>query len=458
MTTFTLPERELPLEDSFDVIVVGAGPAGCAAAIAAAEEGRRVLLLERNCTPGGMGTAALIPAWCPFSDGQRQIHRGIAGRILAQSLAGTPHLPPTKLDWIPIPHEHLKQVYDQELARAGVEVRYETFVVDALRTQRRITTLLTTDKRGLRALQASIYIDATGDADLITRVGHPVHKGDDDGGELMPATLCFVLANVKGFEEGRWPSYQADATGQTVIQRMRADTRFTAIPDEHLVGMWIGPGCMAFNAGHIYVVDPTDPASMARGLTEGRHLAQVYQRALATYLPESFAHAFLASTGSVLGIRETRRIVADYELTTDDYLARRSFPDDIARNAYFLDQHPRRAEGATDAGWVQRVHSSGEKYKPGESHGIPYRSLCPRDLDNVLVAGRCIGTDRAVNGSVRVMPVCLNTGEAAGVAASLACTCSADIRGFDVQQLRSRLLARGAYLQTVTAKGVPDAI
>ena len=140
-----------------------------------------------------------------------------------------------------------------------------------------------------------------------------------------------------------------------------------------------------------------------------------------------------------MGIRESRRIVGDYVLAREDYVARRSFPDEISRNCYYLDIHDTHADGT--------VRHDPVRYGRGESHGIPYRCLVPRGLSDVLVAGRCISTDREVQGSTRVMPNCLCTGEAAGLAAAMAARLPVpDVRAIDVAALREDLRAHGAYL------------
>ncbi len=431
---------------NWDVVVVGGGPAGCAAAIAAAERGARVLLLERTSTLGGMGTGGMVPAWCPFSDGEKQIHGGLAARILAASKATTPHVPDHKLDWVPIHTESLKRIYDHLVIASGATVRFDSLLVDVLWDDAGgIEAVVCADKAGLRLVRARVFIDATGDADLVTRSGVPIHMGDDRGGELMPATLCFTLANVRGYPK-RLPTLNIASDGEVpLIRQMRLDPRFTDIPDEHFCWCWSGPGCVGFNAGHVFEVDNTDPDSVTRGIIMGRRLAGAYRDALAAYVPEHFGDSHLVATGSLLGIRETRRIIADYELTSEDYLARRSFHDEVCRNAYFIDRHLLKNELADGVDYEKRVHARHEKYAPGESHGVPYRCLCPRGLRNVLTAGRCIGTDRAVNGSVRVMPVCLNTGEAAGLAATLT---DADgcVHSVDTDRLREALRERGAWL------------
>lgn len=446
MRLLQYPEQTLSCEE-WDIVVVGGGSAGCAAAIAASESGAKVILLERTCALGGMGTSALVPAWCPYSDKVRQIHQGFAARVLTESKKGTPHVAEESLDWVPIAAEHLKRVYDRFTSEAGVNVRFDTVLVDVVSDGNGgVEALITADKKGLRAITAKVFVDATGDADLVFRAGVPIHHGDDAGGELMPATMCFTLANVHGFEGRQLPGVKSKgADGRSLIQQILAEGKYPEIPDEHICMAWAGPGCVGFNAGHLYGVDNTDADSVSRAISKGRRMAKAYRDALAEYCPKWFGDSFLVTTGALLGVRETRRIRADYEVTIEDYLARRSFPDEICRNSYFIDIHLMKEE-AQSGDWEKKVHNRFEQYQPGESHGIPYRALCPKDLRNVLVAGRCIGTDRTVNGSVRIMPVCLNTGEAAGVAAARAATQEGDVHSVDTQWLRGQVTARGGYI------------
>ena len=152
-------------------------------------------------------------------------------------------------------------------------------------------------------------------------------------------------------------------------------------------------------------------------------------------------------TGSLMGIRETRRVIGDYVLTLDDYIARRSFPDEICRNNYFIDVHNKEAKSAQKHEDLSKHFGATiPHYGPGESHGIPYRCLTPKGLANVLVAGRSISCDQPMQGSVRVMPVCLATGEAAGVAAALAGGAGGDVHAVNTTDLRRRLKSHGAYL------------
>ena len=439
-------ELDLPCDDSFDVIVVGGGPSGCTAAAAAAREGARTLLLEASGSLGGSGTSALVPAWCPFSDQQKIIYRGLAEKVFTAAKQGMAHVKPEALDWVPIDAERLKRVYDELVTDAGVTVRFHTMLSRVQVDEAgRVTSILTTSKAGLQAWSARVFVDGTGDADLVAWAGGEFHKGDASGQRLMPATHCFQLANV---DEGPFRNGQ-DLHGsrpESPIQRILASGKYPLIPDLHFCNCLVGPGVVGFNAGHLFDVDNTDPASVSAALMQGRKMAAQYRDALAEFHP-AFARAFLVSTGAQVGIRETRRIIGDYVLTLDDYLERKSFPDEICRNSYYIDVHWAKDQIAKDAEQHKKWETTCLRYGPGESHGIPYRCLTPRKLANVLVAGRSISVEQTVQGSVRVMPVCLAMGEAAGLAAALAARAATpDVHQVEIGTLRARLREEGAYL------------
>lgn len=442
MPKFSL-SKNLPLESGWDVIVVGGGPAGCCAAAAAAREGAKTLLLEQTQSLGGSGTSALVPAWCPFSDNQQMIYRGLAEKVLRASQLGVPHVPVSVIDWVPINPEHLKRVYDDLVTGAGATVRFQTFL-SAVHTDPAglVNALIVSNKAGLQALRAKVFVDCTGDGDLAAWAGAQFQKGDATSGEMQPGTLCFVLSHVDEAALSRMPVLDGK---HAAIRQILGSGKYPEILDSHICQNKIGPGTYGFNAGHLFHVDNTDPENVSRAVMQGRKIADAYQRALAEFLPEAFGQSFLVATGAQVGIRETRRIVGDYTLTLDDWLDRRNFDDEICRNAYFIDLHTT-AEEARSKVEVD-VMKRFQQYQPGESHGIPYRCLTPKGLPNVLVAGRNISCDRPVHGSIRVMPVCLAMGEAAGLAAALAAqTQNADVHAVDFARLRERLRAEGAYL------------
>ncbi|MEX0777550.1 MAG: FAD-dependent oxidoreductase [Phycisphaeraceae bacterium] len=450
-------QRAIPCDESFDVIVVGGGPAGCTAAAAAARQGARTLMIEASGCLGGSGTSALVPAWCPFSDKEQIIYRGLAQRVLEQSKQGSPHIKPDALDWVPIDPEKLKRIYDDLVTEFGVKVLFHTMLshVDAqarpcetssLAGIRSVNAIVTTNKAGLQAWRAKVYIDCTGDADLCAWAGAKFAKGDDRGGKLMPATHCFMLSNVDEYGYRFGPKLHS-AHADSPMHAILGSGKYPRISDAHCCNNMVGPGTVGFNAGHVWGVDNTEPWSVSAALIEGRKMAAAFRDALAEFHPQAFGNAFLVTTGAQIGIRETRRVIGDYVLTLDDYLQRRSFNDEICRNSYFIDVHRGKEEAAKSHDDYKKWEKMTHRYEKGESHGIPYRCLTPRDLRNVLVAGRSVSAERIVQGSIRVMPVCLAMGEAAGMAAALAGASEQhDVHTVDVQDLRDRLRKVGAYL------------
>mgnify|MGYP000959196916 FL=1 len=446
-STVAFHRPALPVAGEWDVVVIGGGPAGCAAATAAAREGARTLLVEATGALGGMGTAALVPAWTPFSDGTQIVYRGLAEQIFRTAKAALPHISAKHVDWVPIDSERLKQIYDDVVTAAGATVLFHTVLAAVERTaDGTVTHVLVANKHGLSALRAKVFVDCSGDADLAAWAGARFHQGDAGGGNLMPATHCFVLTNVDDYAYLNGPKLHG-GNAASPVYRILESKRYPLIPDAHLCNNLIGPGAVGFNAGHLFRVDNTDPASVSTALMQGRRMARQYRDALAEFHPAAFGNAFLAATGALLGVRETRRIVGDYVLSLDDYLARRDFPDEIARNCYFLDVHWAAAELANSPEKWQAWDQASLRYQPGESHGIPYRCLTPRDLRNVLVAGRSVSCEQIVQGSVRIMPACLAMGEAAGLAAALAAATAGDVHAINIGLLRQRLRACGAFLR-----------
>ncbi|MBM4149120.1 MAG: FAD-dependent oxidoreductase [Lentisphaerae bacterium] len=435
-TSCRLHARKVSVSPGWDVIVAGGGPAGCAAAVAAAREGARTLLVEGTWALGGMGTSGLVPALCPFTDGKRIIYGGIAERVLKACKAALPNHPRDRNDWVPINPEALKRTYDALVHQYGARVLFGVNVAGVETDGAgRVARLIAASKAGLTAFEGTAIVDATGDGDVAAWAGAGFEKGSADG-DLQPATHCFILANVDLNELAKV------GLRQDPLNRILESGKYPLIVDRHLCYSAIGPGTVGFNAGHVWGVDNTEPESVTMAAFKGREIALQFRNALAEAVPAAFKDAYLVSTGAMVGVRETRRITGDYVLVMDDFAGRKSFDDEICRNAYFIDVHPEKhaSVAGVDPGKV------GFRLNPGESHGVPYRCLTPKGLVNVLVAGRCISSDRPVQGSVRVMPVCLATGEAAGIAAALAARCGGDVRGFDVQRLRMRLREEGAYL------------
>lgn len=429
--SLSLKDKKIKVDDTYDVIVAGGGPAGCAAATAVAQEGSRVLLIESTGNLGGLGTSGMVPAWCPFTDGEKIIYRGLAEKVFREAKKGVPHEPADKFDWVTINPEYLIGVYDRMVASSGADILFFSRVAAVeMGGNDTVDAVIVANKAGLTAYRAKLFIDATGDGDIAAWAGADYLKGDSDG-VLQKSTLCFSVANVdtKAYLEG--PELHSGHNPDSASVRASRTGRFPLL-DTHCCHNLVGPGVVQFNANHIEIKDTTDPRQLSDAMRLGRETAEQHLAMLREFRPDAFRDAFVVKTAIIPGIRDSRRVVGDYLFTGDDWRARRSFDDEIGRNCYFIDIHKT---------GVPHVH-----YNRGESHGIPYRCLTPKGLRNVLTAGRCISTDDEAYGSLRVMPPCLVTGEAAGVAARLAVRSDrADIHSVDVGDLRVRLRERGQY-------------
>lgn len=450
-TLLHLKRTKVHLDDQWDVIVIGGGPSGCAAAIAASREGANTLLIEAMGCLGGMGTSGLVPAWTPFSDGKQMVYRGIAEKVFYESKKGVPHEPKNKLDWVAINPEWLKRVYDRMVIASKAKVLFFSSLASVqMNNEGEVDALIICNKSGLIAYRAKVYVDCTGDGDLAAWAGASFTKGNANG-VSMASTHCFTIANVNHNNAELFNSlYGGDKKSPT--WEIIASGKYPAIKDSHLCINLIGPNTVGLNAGHLFEVDSTNPQSLSDAMFLGREIANQYLAALKEFRPEIFADSFLVNTGQLLGVRESRIIEGDYKLNLKDWLARANFHDEIGRNNYFIDIHNSKAEidkivKSNDGLDRREPYKKWEPYKKGESHGIPYRCLTPKGLKNVLVAGRCISTEEIVQGSTRVQSACLVTGEAAGMAAAHASqNHKNDVHLVNVDFLRKRLKEEGQYL------------
>ena len=423
-------KNKIKVNNQWDVIVVGGGPAGCAAATAAAREGAKVLIIESTGALGGMGTSGLLNAWCPFTDKEKIIYKGIAEKVFMEAKKGVPHA--RGYDWIPINTEYLKVVYDDLVMSQGVSVLFfSNMAAVEMKNKETVDAIIVANKAGLTAYKAKLFIDCTGDGDLAVWAGADFDMGDDKG-DVQEGSLCFALSNIDPYEFSLIGTVQSSKKDSPIFKIIESG-KYNLIKDYHINDKYAGPGYLAFNAGHVKV-NSIDPASLSSAMITGRKIARQFQEGLAEYEPKTFASSYLAATAALMGVRESRRIKCDYTFTLEDWLDRKEFEDGIGRNSYYIDVHK---EDATKY----------PKYGKGESHGIPLRCLLPVGLKNVFVAGRCISTDHYAHGSLRVMPPALVTGEAVGTAAGLIYKAGTiDVHSIDVTRLRIRLKEMGQLL------------
>jgi hypothetical protein len=430
-------QRRIPVKHRVDVFIAGGGPAGTAAALAARTQDAKVFVAEQHSCFGGMGTAGRIPVFMQFTDGINFLAGGMGERIFKRMKAEGPHVPGTIID-----AEVLKRTYDALMVESGAGFSFYTTLIGVEKAGSRITHAICAAPSGIFAVEAKVFIDTTGNGDLSVMAGASFEKGDDEG-NLMPGTLCSTWTGID------WKTYRANmAKGPqpdgVMLQKAFADGVFT-VRDEHLTGMhYMGDDMGGGNIGHTFGVDGTDEVSLTKALVQGRTSLPEYERYYKNYL-KGFENLRLVATGSLLGVRETRRIAGDYILNLQDYLKRAVFDDEIGRYAYAIDNHPSKP-GKDTYEQHRKEFDEQFRYKKGESYGIPYRILTPRGLDNALVAGRCVSADRMVHGSIRVMPGCFITGQAAGVAAAMASSQEGLTHQVNVKDLQQRLKRLGGFL------------
>jgi ribulose 1,5-bisphosphate synthetase/thiazole synthase len=414
--------RDLPIWAEADVLVAGLGPAGLGAAVAAARLGARVIGLERHGCAGGMMTAGGVLNIREYTDKVRPVVAGVAAELADRLAAagGTPHNPREGTRVMHDP-EITKFVAQKMLLESGADVWLHTWIAGALVEDGRLTGLVVENKSGRGAVLGRVTVDATGDGDVIGRSGAEHVKAD----VLQPMTLAFTIGGGKP-----WPNGLDQATRDRIQAELKA-------------GTFPSPKGLAFFAmprrGEYYVNgtrvagDCTRGRDLTKAELEGRRQVMGIMAWLRKNAP-GFEDAFLLTTPPQVGLRESRRLAGLYELTREDVLECREFPDAIARSHYGIDIHYPGAGG-------EMTH-----LPDGRSYGIPYRCLVPKRLDGLLASGRCLSATRDALGSARVMAICMATGQAAGVAAALAARADVSPRRVNPDELRQTLVKQGVIL------------
>lgn len=451
MKTFELT-RKVKIESEYDLLVAGGGPGGSAAAICAARLGAKVLLVEGTGCLGGMGTSGLVTAFDPMANGERALVGGfmqeLVDRMYDRGFLG-PHVTPEFWKkyyhcWTPYQAEGLKLILDELMTEAGVEVRFYTRVIDADSNiaDKSVAGAIIHNIEGYTYIPAKTFIDATGDAVFAKICGAECREAGHNGeAPPMPPTLCSIVAGIDWDKaQKKYPGTNGPDDQQQLMEKAIADGHFSH-KDKHLPGMFrTGQHTAMLNAGHVFNMDALNCRSLSDGMVKGRQLAQEYISFFKKYV-SGFENLEHITTGSLLGVRESRRIVGEYQLNIDDYRARRQFPDQIGLFNKFVDIHVK-----SDAEEEYDRFRNDDRLKPGECIGIPYRILVPKGWKNLWVAGRCNSSDEQVHGSIRVMPAAGMMGQAAGTAAVQSIATNEKAFTLDTDKLVKTLKDNGAIL------------
>jgi hypothetical protein len=399
-----------------------------------------------------MGTSGLVPCFTPYaSENGKTVYGGIALEVLQNMAAQMPEYGPNYYNpavFVAIDPEILKGVYDDLVVDSGADVLFHARIcgVDADGSGR-VQAALIAANDGLTAYRARIFIDCTGDGLTALWAGAECEKGSDEG-DLMPATHCFTVGNVQEHAYyhdqniGWLHGSMHPGNAKSFIHKVVEEGKHPLIEDDFLGDNPIGPNLVGFSAGHMWGVDSTNPMSVSRAMLRGRRIAREIWNVTRENFPEAFGGSLLNATANMVVHREGYRVMGYYVLTIEDYVRHADFPDEIGRSGFEIDVHPPK-----DPERARRLRELiGGNSIPHGTMGIPYRCLAVRGLTNVLVAGRSISCERLVLGSIRMMPVCMVTGQAAGTAAAIAVRSgSDDVHTVDTDLLRSRLRENGAY-------------
>ena len=454
-------ENDIDLGD-VDVLVVGGGPAGVCAAIAAARCGADTLIIEHGNCLGGMATRGLVAPFmtCYDTTGEIMVIRGIFAEIVDRMVALGGAIHPSQVRagtpfsaWITKGHDHLtpfdaetmKFVLDQMCAEAGVKILFHSTLVEPVLKNNAVKGVRVLGREGIGRIGAKVVIDATGDGDVAAKAGVPCTFGNPELGKVQPSTLFFHINNVDtprlikdveahlhefrkvngvSYRALHWRVEEAEAAGEWDINRKSVNIYRGVREDE-----W------AVNCTRIANVDATSTESLTAAEIEGRRQVQEMMNFFHKYVP-GCENATIKSSASTLGIRESRHVQGEYLLTADDLL-QGVVPDDsilVASNS--VDVHGRNGANTTEYKTIEN----------GQWYGLPFRSLIPLDVDGLIVAGRAISATSDAAGAVRVMPPCMAMGHAAGIAAALAAAGSCKPRSIDASEVRQKLLEQGAFL------------
>ena len=428
---------QLPIRDEADVIVLGGGPGGLGAAIAAARHGADVLLVEHYGFLGGMATAGEVNPFMPNHLEKESLDTGIFEEWLERmgTYGG---------------QRGSSRTFDPQAARlaaedlckeAGVRLLYHHRLAHAETDGNKITGIVLHSKSGLSAARAKQYIDSTGDADLAAMTGCEVKIGNDSGDpHVQPMTLCFkLILDPEQIPEGKDPGQvvrEIDPQIQEAYHRAQ-DAGLTSNPRENvLMFRGVEDNVFHFNSTRIIHKLSVDGQALSEAEIEGRKQLRELVGILQNEIP-LFKNSKIYSIAPQIGIRESRRIVGRYTVTLDDYRRGRTFSDGIARVTYPVDIHN---PNGTGTHFIQ--------LPKGAWYEIPYRALLPVKIDNLAVACRAISADHGTHSSMRVMPPVCSIGQAAGTAAAFAIRDQKNICEIKGEEIRTQLIKDGRNLIT----------
>ena len=405
-----------------DILVVGSGPSGFAAAYSAAKNGAKVVLVEQSGNIGGISTSGLMSHWTGSCESP------LYYEILRRSAEKNEGSYKDKIT-ATIDPEKLKTLYLEMLSEVGVKILLYTFAVDAIYDSDKVLGATVVNKSGMTDIYAKITIDATGDGDIAARAGAEFILGREEDNKMQPATLMFKVAGVDYSKAAFIPSFETTYdTPKGELQSLAK--QHIPYPAGHILTYATTlPGVVTCNMTNVTDIDGTCADDLTKATITCRKKMDDIVKYLREFVP-GYENCFIISSASLIGIRETRHFKGKYTLTEQDILEAKVFDDYVVKDAYFnFDVHNITGSGLDKTG-VQK------HFKQNKGYTIPYRCLLPEVKENLLLCGRNISGTHIAHSNFRAMPICVGTGEAAGVAAIISVKENCSLENVDVKKVR----------------------
>lgn len=403
----------------YNLIVVGGGFTGCAAALSAAREGLSVLLIEKGNAMGGAAAQCMVipymPYWTKINGEKFYLSSGVFSEINERLMEHKAYDGRSVFN-----DEFLKIVLNDMLSEAGVEILFHTMLVGATQEDGVVKSIQVANKAGLMTLEADYFVDATGDANLAYFAGFPYQLGREEDNLCQPMTLCFRIGGVDTDHLDR-------AKVNRVYKEFKAQGKIKNPREDLLIFSTLIDGMVHMNSTRVIKLNPTDPFDFSKAEVEARKQVLEIFEFLKNNI-EEFKNSELISSAPEIGVRESRMIQGEYWLTGDELKTCPKFEDSIALGNYDMDIHSPDGEG-----------TSHYYFKQGEYYSIPYRCLIPKGSKNLLVGGRCISADHYAQASIRIMPIVCTLGQAAGTAIAVAHHENADVKEINMDALHEVL-------------------
>lgn len=446
MQRISEPSRKLPVMAETDVLVVGSGPGGLAAALAAAREGVDTMLMERYGYFGGNITQVPVEsiAWYRHEGTVESEGIGVEFEARAKEMGASRKEPQSCSEALDA--DMFKYVADKMVTEAGIVPILHCLAVDTVMEGESVRGIITESKSGRQAILAKRVIDATGDADIAHRCGAPYRK--DPKEKLQGLTVGFGCSGVdrKKFLEhvrehpARLKDWAKETTGKEddlfspyLSEPFRRARQAGEIPENVLKGGYWSSFTEAGEATYMNMVymrnlDPTDIRDLTRAELEGRQQAMWAIAALKKYTP-GFENAKLRTFGSSVGIRESRKIIGEYNITGHDVRNEARFENSIGIFPEFLDAY-----------FLVVIPTTGRYFQ------VPYGIMVPQKVENLLVAGRCVAGDKISHAAIRQMMCCTVTGQGAGVAAAVSVKDNVTCRRVNIAKVQKALEKQGVRI------------